>query len=573
MLRGARAAALLGAILGAAGCRNEANPDGAAPPAPYSFRDVTAESGLAGFVQHAGSREKAFILETVGGGVALFDSEGDGDLDAYLTNGGSLQGFAPGGEPRDALYLNDGRGRFVEGTAAAGLGDANWTMGVRVVDLEGDGDDDLYLSNFGPNVLYRNRGDGTYADVTEIYGVGDPRWSTGACFLDHDQDGDLDLYVANYVEFDVPTMLRERPTVEYKGVTVMKGPRGLTPARHRFYAREGEESFRDASEELGIAENAAFGFQCVAFDADLDGWVDVYVANDSQAHFLWKNEKGARFVERAFQRGVALSMAGKPQSGMGVAVGDGDGDLQADLYVTTFSDDYNTFYRGDGRGFFVDATQRLKLAEPTMDELGWACGFEDLDNDGDVEIFAVNGHVYPQVDQFDVGTRYAQENQLFEFDGTAFRVPEGGAGPGFAQKRAGRGAAVGDVDADGDLDLLLGNLDDRPTLLVNEGPQGNWIEVELVGAGGNREAVGARLIARSLRRGSQLRLVGTNSGFLSSSDRRAHFGLGTLARLDELEVTWPDGAIELFRDLPAGRCARIVRIEGATSRVDLLEKR
>ncbi len=570
MLRGARAVALLGVALGAASCWNEPQP---APTARYSFRDATSESGLAGFVQHAGSREKAFILETVGGGVALFDSEGDGDLDAYLSNGGGLEGFAAGAAPRDALYLNDGRGTFTDGTAALGLGDANWTMGVRVVDLEGDGDDDLYLTNFGPNVLYRNRGDGTYADVTDTYGVGDPRWSTGACFLDHDRDGDLYLYVANYVELDVPTMLRERPTVEYKGVTVMKGPRGLTPARHRFYARESVESFRDASEELGIAENAAFGLQCVAFDADLDGWVDVYVANDSMAHFLWQNEKGLRFVERAFQRGAALSMAGKPQAGMGVAVGDGDGDLQVDLYVTTFSDDYNTFYRGDGGGFFVDATQRLKLAEPTMDELGWACGFEDFDNDGDVEIFAVNGHVYPQVDLFDVGTRYAQANQLFEFDGVAFRAPEGGAGPGFAQARAGRGAAVGDVDADGDLDLLLGNLDDRPTLLVNEGPQGNWIEVELVGAGGNREAVGARLIARAGGK-SQLRLAGTSSGFLSSSDLRAHFGLGSLQRVDELEVTWPDGSTELFRDLPAGKCARIVRVEGGggASRVELLER-
>jgi len=568
-MRSARVGVLLFVLLGSAcGEGPEGDPAPPGAPLPYAFVDASCEAGLDRFRHEGGNREKPFIVESIGGGLALFDAEGDGDLDLYLTNGGSFEGFPPGEEPRDALFANDGRGRFTDVSARAGLGDANWTMGVRAVDLEGDGDQDLYLTNFGPNVLYENRGDGTFEDVTARAGVGDPRWSTGACFLDFDQDGDLDLYVANYVDFERETMLRERPTVSYKGVTVMKGPRGLPEDQHRFYVNQGDETFRDASSEVGIAELRAFGFQCVAFDADLDGWIDVYVANDSVPNFLWRNERGQRFVERAFQSGTAVSVSGKPQAGMGVAVGDGDGDLVTDLYVTNFSDDYSTFYRGDGQGFFVDVTQRLRLAAPTMDRLSWGCGFEDFDSDGDVEIYAVNGHVYPQVDLFDVGTTYAQANQLFEFDGNAFRVPAGGGGSGFDAKRVGRGAAVGDVDQDGDLDLLVGNLDDRPTLLRNEGRQGHWCEIELADGGKNRDAIGARLVLSAGGKRS-LRLIGTSSGFLSTSDRAAHFGLGERTRIDQLEITWPDGQRETLRELPADRRLCIQRRSGTSARVEV----
>ncbi|HED66171.1 MAG TPA: VCBS repeat-containing protein, partial [Planctomycetes bacterium] len=376
---------------------------GAGPGLGLWFVDATDESGLGSFRQVCGDPNKPFIVETIGGGVALCDVDRDGDLDAYLTNG-SFFGADTDSAPADALYLNDGTGRFHDATVAAGLGDRSWTTGVRVVDYDADGWPDLYLTNYGPNVLMRNRGDGTFEDVTERAGVGDPRWSTGACFLDFDRDGDLDLYVANYVDFDEERMLRDRPTVSYKGVSVMKGPRGLPEAPDTFYINEGDGTFRDASAEVGIRGKPFFGFQCIAFDVNHDDWVDVYVANDSVENLLWKNDGGRRFENAAFLSGLAVSMSGKPQAGMGVGIGDYDGDQIVDLYVTNFADDYFTLYRGTKRGGFVDVTHRLRLADVTKPYLGWGCGFEDFDADGDLEIFVADGHVYPQVDELDVGS-------------------------------------------------------------------------------------------------------------------------------------------------------------------------
>ena len=521
-------------------------------PSHYRFVDVTRESGLSAFHQVCGDAEKPFILETVGAGVALVDVDRDGDLDAYLSNG-SFLGATAETAPRDALWLNDGSGRFHDVTEAAGLGDRNWTCGVRVADFDADGWPDLYLTNWGPNVLYRNRGDGTFEDVTRRTGTGDPGWSTGACFLDFDQDGDLDLYVSNYLEFDAETMQRERPMVSYKGVEVMKGPIGLTESLDTLYVNEGGV-FRDASAELGIHAARHFSFQCVAFDADRDGWVDVYVANDSVENVLWHNLEGKGFEDRAFLGGLAFSVSGKPQAGMGVALADFDGDLLVDVYVTNFADDYFTLYRGTERNFYVDATHRLRLAEATKPFLGWGCGFDDFDADGDLELHVANGHVYPQVDRFEFTSGYRQENLLFEFDGVAFRRVDGG--PGFALLQSSRGSAVGDIDGDGDLDLLFGNLDDAPTLLRNDTPGGNRLEILLVGAGGNRDAVGARVVVTVGER-KHLRLPSTASGFLSSSAPELFVGLGDATKADLVEVRWPGGARETFADVPAGVSMRI----------------
>jgi len=533
---------------GAASCTERAQ------RTPLEFVDGTAASGLASFRQYTGDPRKGLILDTVGGGVALFDCDGDGDLDAYLTNGRRPDGS---GAP-DALYVNRGGGRFVDGTAAAGLGHTGWTCGVRASDYDGDGAVDLYLTCYGDNVLYRGRGDGTFEDVTARAGVGDPRWSTGACFLDHDKDGDLDLYVANYVDFDEADVRARGLHEEYKGIQVAFGPRGLPGAVDRFYENLGDGTFRDASEEVGITGVAFFGFQTVAFDYDLDGWIDVYVANDSQQNLLWRNDGQGHFEDRAFEAGLALSMDGNPQAGMGVAVGDFDGDLLADVYVTNFAEDYYTLYRGEPGGLFSDVTSRAGVRSATLSTLGWGCGFQDFDNDGDFDLYAVNSHVYPQVDELDLGTQYRQRNTLFENEGAGrFRHSARTGGAGFALEQTSRGSAAGDFDNDGDMDILIGNVDAAPTLLVNVGkPRGNWIKVRAIGDGANRDAVGARVVVRHAG-GRALQLVGSAGSFLSSDDPRLHFGLGSAARVDELEVTWPGGAREVFRDVAAGQLVTI----------------
>ncbi|HEX6883044.1 MAG TPA: CRTAC1 family protein [Planctomycetota bacterium] len=571
-----RALALL-APLACASCREEPETAPAAAPAPqadaaspwhdggpYRFRDATAESGLAAFRQLSGSPEKPFLVETVGGGCALFDLDQDGDLDAYLTNGGTL-GAAPGTNPSDALFWNDGRGRFTDGSTAAGIDERRWTNGVRAGDVDGDGWPDLYLTNYGRNTLYRGLGQGRFEDATEASGCGDEAWSTGATFFDFDRDGDLDLFVANYVAFDEARYLAERPTTTYQGVEVMKGPQGLPGAPDTFHVNAGGLAFVARTAELGLGDEL-FGFQSVAFDFDLDGWLDLFVANDSVANNLWRNLEGRRFEDVALRQGVAFSLSGRPQAGMGAALGDADGDGALDLYVTNFADDYSTFYRGEARGFFRDVTQSLGLATPTMDKLAWGTGFEDLDLDGDLELYAVNGHVYPQVDRFPLGVEYHQPVQLFERVEGRWREPPGRGGAALAQKGAGRGAASGDVDGDGDLDLLLENLDGPPRLLVNETRAGRALAVTLVGAGANRPAVGARLVLRAGGR-EQVRLAGLSTGFLSSSAEELVFGLGALARAEELVVTWPLGKVESFTDLAAGRVTIEEQAGAAAARV------
>lgn len=578
MTRGRRAA--LAPLLLAAACGGEPAGEGEGTPGtstadsaagapreagPFRFVDATAEAGLDGFRQVNGGPDKPFITETVGAGVGFLDHDRDGDLDVYLTNGSAHEGVAAGDEPADALYVNVGGGRFEDRTASLGLGDIEWTNGVRVFDLQGDGWPDLYLTNYGPNALYVNDGK-RFEDATEEAGVGDPAWSTGAAFLDHDRDGDLDLYVSNYVTFDYEGIKARGLMRDYKGLKVMFGPRGLPGASDRFYANFGDGRFVDVSDEVGISGPELFGFQVLAFDHDLDGWLDVYVANDSVGNLLWRNGEGKGFKDVGTRFGLAYSRDGGPQAGMGVAVGDYDGDLLTDVYVTNFSDDYFTLYRGEPRGFFSDVTQRVDLATPTMSSLGWGCGFHDFDDDGDIDLFAVNGHVYPQVDRFELGTSYRQRNFLFENLGTGrFASPAGVGGPGFEVLTATRGAAAGDYDGDGDLDLLFGNLDGPPTLLRNERAPGRWVKVQLVGAGADRDAVGARIVATVGER-RMLRLYGTTQSFLSSDDPRAHFGLGDAERVDVVEVTWPDGEVERVEGIDAGTLVTIEKGRGAVER-------
>jgi len=527
-------------------------------PGPW-FVHATDAVGLGTFSQENGNREKPYIIESVGGGLAFLDYDRDGWLDLYCSNGSSVEGFPAGEEPNDALFRNE-EGVFRDVTSELGVRDTSWTNGARAVDYDGDGWTDVYLTNWGPNRMLRNDGGERFVDVTPQVGADDASYSTGACFLDHDRDGDLDLYVVNYVEFDPATVPRGQE--QYKGLSVYFGPRGLPGAADVFYRNE-DGRYVDRTEEVGVGGAEGFGFQAVAFDADEDGWVDIYVGNDSTPNRLWRNDGDGTFSDLANRSGLGFGKSGKAQAAMGVAVGDADGDGRFDLFITNFSEDYYTLYRNEGGGSFSDVSLKSGLVMPTWDYLGWGCGFADFDNDGTAELYAVNGHVYPQVDEFETTTRYRQRNQLFAREASGgYREITAEAGPGFALEEASRGAVVGDYDNDGDLDLVVGNIDGPPAVLRNDTRDvGHWIKVELLGTPGGAEPVGARVeVVAGGRLHAQPVLSG--SGFLSTHDPRLHFGLGPVQSVEELTVTWPDGAREAFGDLAVDRLYRLQRGTG-----------
>lgn len=533
---------------------------------PFSFTDVTESSGLSAFRQRNGNPDKPFIVDQIGGGVALLDYDRDGDLDAYLTNGSDLDGFPDGEAPRDALFQNDGSGRFRDVSVAAGIGDEQWTNGVAAPDVDGDGFPEVYLCNLGPNVLLHNRGDGTFADVTSTSGTGDASWSTGAAFFDADLDGDLDLYVANYLEFDRDFVPADEQLCTYRGIMVAYGPRGLELAPDNFYRNDGTGVFAEDTRAAGMRGDPAYGFQVLAFDFDLDGDTDVFVSNDSMENFFFVNDGKGRFADRGMQSGLAVNLYGQSQAGMGAAVGDYNGDGLSDIYVTNFAQDYNTLYRNDGGGFFTDVTGELRLSGPTMTSLGWSCGFVDFDSDGDDDVYVSNGHLYPQIDLFDFGTTYRQRNQVFENrGGQRFVDVTLGSGAAWEDAAVSRGGAVGDIDGDGDPDLLIGNIDGPPTLLRNDSPRaGAWISIRVVGEPGNRDAIGATLDVIAGER-TQRKALGGQGGFLSASDPRLHFGLGPWDAGDvEAVVHWPGGVRERFEGLAIERHHELERGSGVT---------
>ena len=526
------------------------------PRLRWCFEDVAAEAGL-DFQHFSGSPEKQYILESMSGGVAWFDFDRDGWVDLYLVNGGHWEELVQGKRTvSNALYRNNGDGSFTDVTDEAGVGNRHWGMGVAAGDYDNDGWVDLFVCNYGPNTLYRNNGDGTFRDVTATAGVGDGRWAVSASFGDYDADGSLDLYVTNTVQFDYKDP--DPMDCHYRGITVQCGPLGMVGDSDILYRNNGDGTFRDVSEKAGVSDvTPSYGLGAIWSDYDNDGDLDLYVANDQMANFLFRNQGDGTFEETGLFAGAAFSDDGTAQGSMGVDFGDYDRDGLLDIYITHFSDDYNTLFRNLGQGRFRDMTRGAGLTFSSWPMVGWGTGFVDLDHDGWEDIFAANGHVFPQVDGYKIGTSFHQRSQVFRNLGQG-KFQEVSAGLDKLKSWSSRGVAFADYDNDGDIDVAVNNLDGVPWLLKNQkGSQaGNWLMLSLEGTRTNRSAIGAR-VSLETAEGKQMREVRGGSSYESTHDFRVHFGLGRLETVRKLTVRWTDGTTQDFENLAANRLYRL----------------
>jgi len=550
--------------------------------APVVLVDITHQAGIDKFHQRSGSPEKSTIIDAPGSGVALLDYDNDGWLDIYLLNGSTVaavKGAEPA--PRAMLLHNNHDGTFTDVTEKAGVANGRWGFGVAVADYDNDGWPDIYVSNYGKNRLYHNNHNGTFTDVAEKAGVALGGWSTGATWGDYDRDGLLDLFVPGYVHYDLdhPILAGKGGVPEgacqYRGVDVFCGPMGLLGEPDHLFHNNGDGTFTDVSLIAGVADHEGrYGFASVFADIDDDGWPDLIVANDSTPNYLYRNRHDGTFEDISYMSGLALNEEGRAQASMGIAVGDYNRDGRLDLFITTFSDDYKTLYRNDGDSSFTDVSFKAGLGSPTIPFLGWGTGFLDYDNDGLLDLFIANGHVYPIADKRDWGTTWAERPQLFRnLDGAKFQEVPPASGSGLASVVCARGAAFGDLFNDGRIDVVLNNLDSTPTLLRNVVHNTNhWVTLKLVGQtflstpssssvapadqGGrlssssekptqrsSRDAIGAKvsLTAGGIRQRAD---VSSGGSYASTSDLRLHFGLGSASKVDKLEIFWPGGLRE-----------------------------
>jgi hypothetical protein len=540
------------------------------PPRPRAwFVDATAGTGIEfRDVCGAPAGSKGWLSESMGAGAAWLDYDGDGILDLYLVNGSTYEREPGAGEP-NKLYRGDGKGGFTDVTARAGVGDRGWGYGVAVGDIDNDGDPDLYVTNQQRNTLYRNDGDGTFTDVTAKAGVESPAWSTSAAFFDMEGDGDLDLYVGNYMEAD-PSKIPRSGTQEaidflctYNGVPVFCGPLRQVPRQDVLYRNDGGGKFTDVSRDAGVhLETPRFTLGVVTGDFDNDGRADIYVANDSVQNSLWRNVGAGKFVDVGVGALSALNADGKPQAGMGTDFGDYNADGWLDIVVTNFSQDLNTVYRNLGGKFFLDDSLAAGLGV-TRQSLSWGTSFHDFDHDGDLDLFIANGHVYPQVDGYDLGTRFRQTNHLFLNERGRFTESSATCGPAFGLARSFRGAAFGDYDNDGDLDILVTSLDEEVQLLRNETrDRGHYLQVSLEGKLSNRDAVGARVEIIAGGRPDIRERKGGGS-YLSASDPRLHFGVGPVTTVEKVLVRWPSGQRDTLENVPADQVLTVVEGQSA----------
>ncbi|HVQ38777.1 MAG TPA: CRTAC1 family protein [Pyrinomonadaceae bacterium] len=549
------------------------------PKAPIVFEDVTGKTAMTNFKHRSGGSEKNYIFETPSGGVAIFDYDSDGLPDIYLLNGSTVAAMA-GREksPRSALYRNLGNWKFEDVTDKAGVANERWGAGVSVGDYDNDGRPDMYVSNFGVSRLYRNNGNGTFTDVAEKLGVARKGWSTGATFGDYDADGRLDLFVPGYAEIDLKNLppspaeagkpVGVGPNVcQFRGVPVMCGPRGLAGEGDALYRQKADGTFEDVSIRAGVSDpEKYYGFTAAFVRANEDKLLDLIVINDSTPNQLYLNKGDGTFEDVGYASGVALNENGREQAGMGLAIGDYDNDGRLDFHVTNFSDDSNVLYHNDGDGNFTDVTFQTGLGEVTIPFLGWGTSFLDFDNDAWLDLFVVNGHVYPAVDSYQWGTSFAQQALLFRNlrNGKFERV---GAPPGSALSNAwtSRGLAIGDLDGDGRVDLVINNIDSKPTVLRNvASPAGHWLALRLEGNVARhspRDAIGTIVYLTTGKLRQRLDVI-SGAVYCSQNDMTLHFGLGTAIKVDKLEVKWPNGTMETFAVPSVDKTMKIVQGTG-----------
>ena len=510
------------------------------------FTEVSAKAGIR-FKHTDGRSGQRYFLETLGAGAAWFDYDRDGDLDIYFVNGAGLPGAEFDVSPTNALYRNNGNMTFTEVTNGAKVGDGGYGFGCCVGDYDNDGWPDLYVTNFGPNILYRNNGDGGFSNVTEGTGVGGERWSSSAAFADYDRDGDLDLFVANYLDYRL-----EDNTICHRGdLRVYCPPADFTGVADVLYENKGDGSFADVTRESGVFNPEGKGLGVVWGDYDNDGYPDIFVANDTTADMLYRNNGDGTFMDVALFVGVALGAKGIPMGGMGTSFGDYDNDGWLDIAVTNFQDDPNSLYHGEGDGTFADASYASRLGGVSLPYVGWGVDFVDLDNDGFTDLFVGNGNIYDNVEMFDPGYTYPQRNHLFrnQGDGTLSEISSQ-CGPGLSLNKVSRGVAFVDYDNDGDIDILVTNSNQTPDLLRNESSnQNNWLNLRLVGTASNRDAIGARVKIFAPGLEPQLREVKSGSSYLCQSDMRLHFGLGKASIVTRIEIRWPSGLDDTFEGI------------------------
>jgi enediyne biosynthesis protein E4 len=532
------------------------------------FRDVARVSGI-DFSHVNGASADKHLVETMGSGVALLDADGDGFLDLFVVDGGSFANAQVAARARHRLYRNKGDGTFADITAASGIGHAEYGQGVCVGDVDNDGRDDLYVTNLGVNALYRNEGGGRFADVTPTSRTGASGWSTSCAFLDVERDGDLDLFVVNYLD-------ASRTNNKYCGdkrreLRVYCHPLAYNSVPNILYRNNGDGTFTDVSEAMGIGAVRGNGLGVAVGDVDDDGWSDVFVANDAVPNFLFRNDRGMRFEETALVAGVAVARDGKPRAGMGTELADFTGDGRLDLAVTNHEFETHSLFRNEG-GSFVDATVPSGVAAATLPFVGFATAFFDYANSGWLGYATVNGHVVDNTAMVRPGSTHAQRKLLFAtVDGRRFIEIGRDAGPGFAAVGVGRSLVTGDIDNDGDIDLVVTNNGGPLELLRNDSVAGNALLVKLVGAKSNRDGIGARVRATAGGR-TLVREVKSGAGYLGQGDLRLHIGLGSAHTVERLEIRWPSGAVETPANVAAGQVVTVREGQGIVRRTPFVRR-